>query len=412
MRMGFQFSMNNRSRKLGLIYALVGAAILLLALFFLPADLVSKMRFRKLGSLVFSARDGFFITGFLIAMFSAVCIFLSENRKYITTICTVFTTALVFITILVWIGTIRRYDVIGLASSSLRLATPIALGSLAGIMCERCGVVNIAIEGMMLTAACIGFTASLYSQSALVGIGAAVTAGGLMALLHAVLSIRFMVDQIVSGTVVNILAVGLTGFIRRAVLLGSDKANIGTLPIIDIPYLSDIPVIGRIFFHHQPMVYTMMTLMIVVHIMLFYTRWGLRTRTVGEHPKAADALGINVFRVRYTNVVLGGMIAGLGGAWFSMEMVDTFQELMTNGKGFIALAAMIFGKWCPFGAFGSAMLFGFADATQIKLQVMGVHIPYQFLGMLPYIITIFVLAGLIGRAVAPAADGIPYERGA
>ncbi|MCP4694624.1 MAG: ABC transporter permease [Desulfobacterales bacterium] len=409
--MGLPFSIDNRAHKLGLIFALTGAAVLLLALFYLPPDLAAKMRFRKLTTLVLSARHAFFLTGSLIMLLSAACIFLSENRKHVTTICTVLTTILVFVTILVWIGTIRKYDVIGLAASSLRLATPIALGSLAGVMCERCGVVNIAIEGMMLTAACIGFTASLYSQSALVGIGAAVTAGGLMALLHAVLSIRFMVDQIVSGTVVNILAVGMTGFIRRAVLLGSDKANIGTLPIIDIPYLCDIPVIGRIFFHHQPLVYTMMLLMLVIHIMLFYTRWGLRTRTVGEHPRAADALGINVFRVRYTNVVIGGMIAGLGGAWFSMEMIDTFQELMTNGKGFIALAAMIFGKWCPFGAFGSAMLFGFADATQIKLQVMGVNIPYQFLGMLPYIITIIVLAGLIGRAVAPAADGIPYDRG-
>jgi simple sugar transport system permease protein len=316
----------------------------------------------------------------------------------------------VLFTILIWIGTIRQYDVIGLASQSLRLATPIGLGALAGIMCERCGVVNIAIEGMMLTASCVGFAATLYSQSLGIGLISAVLSGGIMALLHAVLSIRFMVDQIVSGTVVNILAVGATGFIRRAMLIDNPRPNPGTFPIIDIPILSDIPVIGKILFHHQPMVYTMLVLLIATHIMVFYTRWGLRSRTVGEHPKAADALGINVFKIRYVNVIIGGMIAGLGGAWFSLETVGTFQEIMTNGKGFIALAAMIFGKWCPFGAFGGAVLFGFADATQIKLQVMGIHIPYQFLGMLPYIITMIVLAGLIGRAVAPAADGIPYDR--
>lgn len=160
------------------------------------------------------------------------------------------------------------------------------------------------------------------------------------------------------------------------------------------------------------MVYAMLVLVATVHIVLFFTPWGLRTRTVGENPRAADTLGISVFKVRYVNVILGGMIAGFGGAWFSLETVGNFEEIMTGGKGFIALAAMIFGKWHPFGAMGGAMLFGFADALQIKLQIAGIQIPYQILGMAPYIVTMIVLAGFIGRAVAPAADGIPYERGA
>ncbi|MFC1862549.1 ABC transporter permease [Thermodesulfobacteriota bacterium] len=408
--MEFNFSIKNQSHKLGLIYSLVGIIIILLAIFYFPDEVVSKLRFQKLGRLVFSAKSSFFLTGIIILITGAFSLFLSEKKKVLLNLLTILFSAMVLLTILIWIGTIRQYDIIGLASQSLRLATPIGLGALAGIMCERSGVVNIAIEGMMLTAACVGFTATLYSQSLWVGLIAAVLSGGAMALLHAVLSIRFMVDQIVSGTVVNILAVGMTGFIRRGMLINNPRPRPGTFPTIDIPFLSDIPIIGKIFFHHQPMVYTMLVLLVVVHITIFYTRWGLRSRTVGEHPKAADALGINVFKIRYVNVVLGGMIAGLGGAWFSLETVGSFQAIMTNGKGFIALAAMIFGKWLPFGAFGGAMLFGFADATQIKLQVMGINIPYQFLGMLPYIITMVILAGLIGRAIAPAADGVPYDR--
>jgi len=408
--MDFQFSIKNRSQNLSLLFLMIGAVIILLSQFYFPEETLSKLRFQKLGTLVLQADNSFLLMGVLIFFTGILCFLFVEKQKIVLSISSTIVAILVIISILLWIGTIKRYDVIGLANQSLRLATPIGLGALAGIMCERSGVINIAIEGMMLTAACIGFTVGLYSQSLWLGLIAAVFSGGIMALLHAILSIKFMIEQIVSGTVINILAVGLTGFIRRGMLINNPNVNPGSFPVIDIPILSDIPVIGRIFFHHQPMVYTMLILLIIVHLVIFYTRWGLRSRTVGEHPRAADALGINVYKIRYVNVVLGGMIAGLGGAWFSLETVGNFQEIMTNGKGFIALAAMIFGKWCPFGAFGGAMLFGFADATQIKLQVMGVNIPYQFLGMLPYIITMVILAGLIGRAVAPAADGIPYDR--
>lgn len=231
-----------------------------------------------------------------------------------------------------------------------------------------------------------------------------------MAAFHAALSIHWRVDQIISGTVINMLAIGLTGFLRRTVLLHNPREAPAVLPRWPVPGLSEVPVVGKLFFLHQPLVYMMFALVIIVHVVLFYTRWGLRTRAVGEHPQAADTVGIRVFAVRYRNVIAGGMIAGLGGAWFSLETVGNFEDLMTNGKGFIALAAMIFGKWTPLGALGGALLFGFADALQIKLQIAGVKVPYQFLSMTPYVVTMIVLAGVIGRARPPAALGVPYEK--
>jgi simple sugar transport system permease protein len=291
------------------------------------------------------------------------------------------------------------------------------MGALAGIWCERSGVVNIAIEGMMLTGAAFGFiTFSLIApymatSSALwLGVLAALLAGGVMAALHAWLSIKFKTDQIVSGTVINILAVGLTSFLRRQVLLTAEGAGRETLQAVPIPVLKDVPVLGEMFFEGKPIFYLMFVLLIVTHVVLFYTRWGLRTRAVGENPHAADTLGINVRRTRWINVIIGGMIAGLAGAWLSLETTGTFDDNMTAGRGFIALAAMIFGKWLPFGAFGGSLLFGFSTALETRFQILGVTLPPQFLQMTPYIVTIIVLAGLVGRSRAPAADGVPYEK--
>ncbi|MEP7292634.1 MAG: ABC transporter permease, partial [Chloroflexota bacterium] len=299
---------------------------------------------------------------------------------------------------------------------SMRLATPIVMGALAGIWCERSGVVNIAIEGMMLVGACFGFVALTLlaptmgtPQAQLVGILVATASGGAMALLHGWLSITFKTDQVVSGTVINILAVGLTSFVRREVLLSSEAGR-ETLQQINIPILSKIPVIGDILFQGRPVFYAMFILLLVTHVVLFYTRWGLRTRAVGENPRAADTVGINVNRNRWINVFIGGLIAGLAGAWFSLETTGSFDDSMTSGRGFIALAAMIFGKYTPLGALGGGLLFGFSDALGQRFQFLGVPIPAQFLQMVPYIITIVVLAGLVGKAVAPKADGIPYEK--
>ena len=302
-------------------------------------------------------------------------------------------------------------------AESLRLATPLAIGAMAGIWCERAGIVNIAIEGMMLFAACFGFTTLFFLRGTalpletaqLLAVIIAVLSGGLIALLHGWLSITFRTDQIVSGTVINILAVGVTSFVRREYLL-STEAGAAKLGNFAIPILSELPVIGDAIFTNQPIFFMMFATLALTHIMLFHTRWGLRTRAVGEHPHAADTLGINVNRTRWTNVVISGMIAGLAGAWFSLEATGSFNDGMTRGAGFIALAAMIFGKWTPIGAFGAALLFGFSDSLGIRLQIMDVGFPVQFLQMVPYAVTLVVLAGFIGRASPPKAIGQPYVK--
>lgn len=308
----------------------------------------------------------------------------------------------------------KQTNVLTMIAETLRLGTPLALGALAGLYCERSGVINIAIEGMMLFGAAFGFAALIFTGNIWLGVLTAVLLGGIAALLHGWLSIHLQTDQIVSGTVINILAIGVTGYLRRSYLLSSPGGRV-TLSTIPIPLLSDIPLIGNVLFNNKPIFYMMLVLIVSTHIALFYTRWGLRIRAVGENPRAADILGINVYRTRYLNVVVGGMIAGLAGAWFSLETVGSFDDGMTSGKGFIALAAMIFGKWTPFGAFGGAMLFGFAEALGTRFQILNVELwgsplPIQFLQTLPYITTIVVLAGLIGRATPPAAIGQPYKK--
>jgi simple sugar transport system permease protein len=269
-------------------------------------------------------------------------------------------------------------------------------------------VINIGIEGMMLTSACTGFLAACYSGSLILGVTAALISGLLMASLHAILSVYFHADQIISGTVVNILAVGITGFFRRRYLIEGEFNFPGVFSNIRIPGLSAIPFVGEVFFNHQPMVYLALLLVPVLHLALFRTKWGLRTRACGEHPSAAATAGLDVTVIRLRAILFSGALAALGGIWFSLETTGSFEDLMTNGKGFIALAAMIFGKWSPWGAFAGALLFGFSDALQIKLQIMGVHLPYQILSMLPYAVTMVVLAGVVGKAVPPASVGKLY----
>ena len=294
---------------------------------------------------------------------------------------------------------------IAVLRSTLRQSTPITLGALSGLFCERVGVINIAIEGMMLTAAYMGYMTNVLTGNLIVAVIVAVLSGGLMALLHAWLSIHFKVDQIISGTVINILAIGLTGYFYQP-----GAVTKGKIQSVAVPVLSDIPIIGDVFFDNGPLTYLAVSLVFVVNIVLFRTRWGLRMRAVGEHPSAADTLGINVISMRYINVVIGGMLAGLGGAYLTLEAVGSFERLMTNGRGFISLAAMIFGKWTPFGGWAAALLFGAANAVQTQIQFSGnVTIPHQFIGMLPYVLTVIVLAGFVGRARPPAAIGRPYE---
>jgi general nucleoside transport system permease protein len=312
-------------------------------------------------------------------------------------------------------------NIVQLLVESLRLGTPIALGAMAGLWCERSGVVNIGIEGMMLSAAGIGFTAYAVLGDAQdstwlwVCIGLAVLAGGLIAALHALVSVSFRVDQIISGVVINLLALGTTSFLRSQVIVPRGISTGASTSAIALPLLSDIPVIGDQLFTAKPIFFMMFVAVALSWFVLFKTPWGLRVRSCGENPHAAETLGIDVIRIRYQAVILGGMMAGLGGAWFSMESQGGFQDNMTNGTGFIALAALIFGRWRPWSAFAGAMLFGFTRALGTRLQILDVtigdfSIPSEFWQSLPYVVTIIVVAGAVGRAVPPAADGQPYER--
>ena len=312
-------------------------------------------------------------------------------------------------------------NVVQLLVESLRLGTPIALGAMAGLWCERSGVVNIGIEGMMLGSAGIGFmTYALLGDANSVpwlwgAIAVAVITGGLIAALHALMSVTFRVDQIISGVVINLLALGVTGFIRSEVIVESGVTSGVPTSDIALPLLSEIPILGPQLFTGRPIFFSMLGIVALSWFVLFQTPFGLRVRSVGENPRAAETLGIDVIRTRYRAIIIGGLIAGLGGAWFSMESQGGFQDNMTNGTGFIALAALIFGNWRPWTAFGGAMLFGFSRALGSRLQILGVEvgdfeIPSEFWQSLPFVVTIVVVAGLIGRAMPPAAIGQPFER--
>jgi ABC-type uncharacterized transport system permease subunit len=391
-----------------------------------------------------------------------------------------------------------------MVATTISVATPLTLGALSGVFCERSGVVNIGIEGMMLTAAFFGWFGSIYMNtilnlpailSLLIGLVIAILSGALMGLLHAVLSITFKVDQIIGGTVINILAVGITGFLNRQLFFEKGSVFGGQIPHapgtfrgLKLPHFSDDPAVLTYFSKNQVAFYILMAtlavillvvlvlliivlirilriyrnketrpqlteasprnltfryviyllygvlvgwlleqqpiaisailLVIVANFVLFNTRWGLRTRAVGEHPRAADTVGINVYKMRYANVIIGGCLAGLAGAYFTLESVPSFEPLMTNGRGFISLAAMIFGNWTPFGAWAAALVFGAAQALQINVQFFREWIPPNWafiqqayvVGMIPYILTMLILTGVIGRTTAPAADGSPYEK--
>ncbi len=315
--------------------------------------------------------------------------------------------------------------VVSTLAQALRVATPIAFAALCGVICERAGVVNIGIEGQMLMAAMVAYATNLFVfqiakdiigpeaagvMSRWLALFTAMASALLLAALHAVVSIKFRADQIISGTVVNILAIGVTGYFYRQFLAENLPPGPGTFPITPVPLLAQIPVVGPIVFQQKPLTYVMLLTVVALHYVLFFTRWGLRTRAVGEHPRAADTLGVNVYRTRYVNVLIGGIIAGLGGAWFTLEAVDVFNPQMTNGLGFIGLAAMIFGKWNPFGALAGALIFGLGTSVTATVSIFRPDIPSQIPQMLPYLLTIIVLTGVVGRAVPPAADGQPYEK--
>lgn len=308
-----------------------------------------------------------------------------------------------------------------LFASAIRMATPIALAAIGGTICERAGVVNIALEGMMLFGAFMGVIGAMFSGSVWVGVVTAVVAGMSLALVHAFASITLRTDQVVSGTAINILATGLTGFLMEVIFghPGTTDPVTRLRPVFDVAGPAEGALAGAwrwfdvVFLSYTPLVYVAILLAIGGHWALFNTRWGLRLRALGEHPRAADTVGINVLRGRYSAVIASGALAGLAGANLTLEQTGSFTEGMTNARGFIALAANIFGRWTPGGSYGASLLFGFADALQIKMQLLRevIKVPSQFFLMVPYVLTVVVLAGVVGRAVAPAAIGKPYEKG-
>jgi simple sugar transport system permease protein len=310
---------------------------------------------------------------------------------------------------LTWAARDRSLNLVGMLQSTLLRSVPITFGALCGVLCERSGIVNIGIEGMLLAAAFTGAIVGSASGSLWVGLLGGALVGALLAWVLAVLSIRYRVDQIIGGTFINIFALGMTSYLSSRVLQEyQDLNNPGRFQRSDIPLLSDIPVIGPVLFSNNIFVYLMFGLVALIYVGLFKTRWGLRTRAVGEHPRAADTVGIRVLLTRYRNVVLAGVVAGIGGAYFTLGSVGRFDENMTAGRGFIGLAAMIFGRWNPIGAFLAALVFGFADSLQTKLSILNVPIPSEFLLMAPYLVTIFVVAGVVRKARPPAAENRPY----
>jgi ABC-type uncharacterized transport system permease subunit len=352
-----------------------------------------------------------YILSAICALLGVIQLALPQGFKKRTNLVLAIVSAIFVFAFLTWAAAGRSLNLAGLVNTSLSKAVPLTLGALSGILCERAGVVNIAIEGMMLMGAMVGALVGSITGSLWIGLIAAVLSGALMGLVHAVLSITYKTNQIISGTAINIFATGLTSFISAKFMQTNEALNNpGIFKPFEIPLLSRLPFFGPIVFDNNMFVYAMFLFLILIHFGLFYTRWGLRMRSVGEHPRAADTLGINVFRTRYISVILGAMMAGFAGGYFTLGSVGRFDEVMTAGRGFISLAAMIFGNWMPFGSFGAGLLFGFADSLASKMAILRVQIPSQFLLMAPYIATMVVLAGVVGRAHMPAADGTPYEK--
>ena len=291
-------------------------------------------------------------------------------------------------------------------------AVLLLLPAMGGVISERSGVVNIAMEGMMLTGAFFAVWADLNWHSPWIAVLVAMIAGGLMALIHAVVSIRFHADQIVSGVAINIFAAGLTVFLVRSIYGLQDVGHVvpsEALPNLNIPVLSTLPFLGKVLFQQNVIVYVALILLVVIEIVLFRTRLGLRIRAVGEHPQAADTAGLNVYAIRYGAVITSGLLSGLAGAFLAIGVSNTFVPNMTDGRGYIALAAMIFGKWTPRGAFVACLIFGLGEAIYANNST--IHISQYLLSMLPYVITLVVLAGVVGRSTPPAADGVPYAAG-
>jgi len=312
-----------------------------------------------------------------------------------------------------WAASGKFIPFTGLLQGAIILSVPLIFGSMSGLICEKSGVINIAIEGQLLAAAFVSAVVASISSNLIIGLISGPIAGALISLILAYFSIKFQVDQVILGFVINVLVLGLTNFFYTQLLIPYESTwNASpSFSTIAIPGLSKLPIIGPTLFNQTIIVYLMYIIIFGVQFALFKSRWGLRTRSIGEHPVAADSVGIDVNRLRFKNVIIAGLVAGLGGAYFTVGAVGPFSKEMTAGAGFIALACLIFGKWTPKGVIIAALFFGFADYLQGTLSIIGVPIPSEFMLMVPYVATIIAVSGLVGRVRAPAADGIPFMRG-
>ncbi len=350
------------------------------------------------------------IVSILLLAITAVSAWLVQSRAKVPLWLISVFAVLLLIGFLAWAAADRTIPVPGLLFGSLSLAVPLIFGALGGVISERVGVVNVAIEGQLLAGAFTSAMVASLTGQPLLGLLAAMVAGVLVSFVLAAFSIKYFVDQVIVGVVLNVLVTGLTGFLFSQVL-APNAATLNQPPRFDrinIPLLGEIPIIGPVFFRQTLIVYIMYIAVAAVYFGIFHTKWGLRLRAVGEHPQAADTVGINVTGTRFWNVSLAGAIAGLGGAYFTLGSVGAFGKEMTAGAGFIALAAVIFGRWDPIRATLAALLFGFASNLQNVLSIIGSPVPSEFMLMLPYLVTIFAVAGLVGRSRGPAASGKPY----
>ncbi|MBD1591467.1 ABC transporter permease [Arthrobacter sp. S1_S22] len=372
--------------------------------------------FFQLPAIQVNAFAGGLVLSILLLGLAAYAIYLKTRDNPVPGWLTVAFIVLFVAAFLLWVvGGARTPSIslAGLIAGSVTLAVPLVFGSLSGVLCERVGVVNIAIEGQLLGGAFTAAIVASITQNPFVGLLAAAVAGAVVSMVLALFSIKYLVNQIIVGVVLNVLVSGVTGFLFSTVMQ-ANKAQFNSPPgldIIEVPVLSSIPVIGPILFRQSLVGYLMYIAVLLVWVGLFKTRWGLRVRAVGEHPQAADTLGINVNATRFWNVTLGGAVAGIGGSFFTLVAIDSFTKEISGGRGFIALAALIFGRWNPIGAFFAALLFGFADNLQSIVTIIGTPVPSQFMAMLPYLVTVLAVAGLVGKSRGPAASGIPYVKG-
>ena len=360
-----------------------------------------------LPNLILPAHSFIGISALLIAFFGGRII-IKAPKKFTLFIALSFFFAIA--AFLVWATAGKSFSLTGMLQATVVRAVPIALAAMAGILCERVAVINIGIEGMLLAGAFAGaLFGSIFGN--FFGLILAVLVGGFFGFILAALVVTFRVDQIIAGVAINIFVLGITSFLTSHLLKSNPELN--DAPVfksINLPVLSDIPVLGPVLFKQNIFVYFSIFIVIISTYYLFKTAYGLRARAVGEHPKAAETLGISVLKTRFHHVIMGGMIAGFGGAWFTLGSVGRFDEGMTGGRGFIGLAAMIFGRWHPVGALFAALIFGFADSLQQKLAILRTPIPSEFLAMAPYLVTIIVVAGIVGNAKPPQAIGQAYVK--